>query len=222
MDDALEEEVRRLWGGESVPPRSEPDDATPEMIRIIAAAAASTNDQVRRLDALTLPLGQINTYAGRSDAEITAERFLDQVRSDYRRVSPDLPLREAEQWRHSPEGIAALNEAHVSNESVGVLAVGELLDLNLSIRRLYGWMHRDNLDMKAFTSTFGEVLGPVVRATLLPPPTRLPVWGPDLESEAGQLWTQAFVLAGARRLRIAVRPSRKRRPKAATERTRVR
>jgi len=170
------------------------------MIRTVSAAAAIANTQLDRLDKLSLPLVRLNEYAQRSDPTTAAWGFLDQIRSDYRRVSPHLDLRQVEQWRTSYEGAAVLNDAQVENQSVGVLAVGELLDSHQPIWTLAPWIAAGDVpaaDMADFTSPFGLVLGPIVQFALSPRHESRPLWAPDLDSEAGHQWVDTFIQAGA-------------------------
>jgi hypothetical protein len=210
MDDALEAQIRRLWGGERGAPRQHMDDLRSEMIRTVSAAASMAEHQVDRLDKITLPLVTLNEYAQRSDATAAAWQFLDQIGSDYRRVSPARDLREVEEWRKSYEGAVALRDADVPNLSVGVLAVGELLDTHQPVQTLTSWIADGNVlaaSMDDYTSAFGLVLGPIVQFALSPGfyYEARPLWATDLDSRAGYDWMNTFIAAGAQWLRNAER-----------------
>ena len=203
------------------------DDLRSEMIRTVSAAATMAKDQVDRLDKISLPLVYLNEYAQRSDPTAAAWQFLDQIGSDYRRVSPALDLREVEQWRESYEGAVVLRDAHVPSQPVGVLAVGELLDSHQPVQTLASWIAAGDVpaaNMVDYTSPFGLVLGPIVQFALSPSPyyEPRPLWAPDLDSRAGHDWMNAFIAAGARWLHDAERAAVPGRQDAAAARARAR
>lgn len=204
MDEAVEAEIRRQWGGDANSSWSELGKS--EMVRIVAGAGTMAKNQVDRLDRFSLPLSRLNEYAERASAALTAWRFLDQVRSDYRRVSPRLDLAEVEMWRESDEGVRALLAANVENRSVGVLAVGELLDTNSSIRTLKPWMSTQSDDEASsgpFISSFGDVLGPIVQVARFPNSRTDVPWA----EHVGYEWASEFLAAGAHRLSADTRPT---------------
>ena len=140
MSESLGAEVRRLWGGDSASSRLSLADLRSELVRTVSAASAIAKDQVDRVDKLSLPLVSLNVYETKSNPVAVARQFLDQIRSDYRRVSPRLELERMEKLRCSSEGEEVLKEAHVDNQSLGVLAVGELLDSPLPVETLEQWI----------------------------------------------------------------------------------
>jgi hypothetical protein len=205
VNEDLEAQVRRLWGGEVASSRPEPDDLPSELVRTVSAASTIAKDQVDRLNKLSLPLLRLNAFEERSSPIAAAGRFLDQIRSDYRRVSPRIDLSTLEQFRHTDGGQETLHEAHVDNQSVGVLAVGELLDSLQPVEILRQWTDFGQTaaaEVTDYTSIFGNVLGPIVEFALtFRSPS--PAWAADLESAAGHKWVETFIRAGADGLRDA-------------------
>jgi hypothetical protein len=202
----LEAHVRRLWGGDGEPSRLESINLQSELVRTVSASSKLVGDQVDRLNKLSLPLVSLNAFETRSSPIAAAWRFLDQICSDYRRISPRFDLRQLEEFRYSNEGKLALRVAHVDNQSLGVLGVGEYLDSPNSVETLWRWTTDGQPDVEKlamFTWAFGIVLGPIVQFALTSHPAPWPTWTPDFQSPAGYEWGNQFIAAGALRLRNA-------------------
>jgi hypothetical protein len=181
-------------------------DLKSELVRTVSAAFTMVKDQVDRLNKLSLPLVSLNAFEARSSPIVAAWRFLDQVSSDYRRFSPRFDLGQLEEFRYSNDGEAALDAAHIDNQSLGVLGVGEFLDSPQSVETLWRWTTvgpPDRDKSAAFTSAFGSVLGPIVQFALTSYAEPSPAWAPDFESPVGYEWGNQFIAAGALKLRNA-------------------
>lgn len=200
MSESLGAEVRRLWGGDFASSRLKPDDLRSELIRTVSAASAIAKDQDDRVDKLSLPLVSLNVFETKSNPVAVARRFLDQIRSDYRRVSPRFDLEQIEKLRCSSEGEEVLKKAHVDNQSLGVLAVGELLDSPLPVETLEQWIGFNEAPTDSWTefaSVFGAVLGPIVHLALASRYEPRPPDSPDFGSYTEDDWASQFIAAGA-------------------------
>jgi nucleoside phosphorylase len=151
-------------------------------------------------------------FGPRANAATTAQLFLGQVRSDYRRVAwPELDLYGLEEARKSEDGRIVLDSARLSSDrSVAVLAVGQ----HLASRRgaapsevlgaLERWIDpNDNLDVRErYEISFGEVLGPVVRLALdiirSPDDSAIDIILPRWAYYVGIPWCLQFLETGAR------------------------
>lgn len=138
---------------------------------------------------------------------MTAQLFLEQVASDYRRVaSCQLDLREVEARRNTAEGATALERAGVVSRPVAPLAVGQHLAAQhggaVDLARVFGpWIgtvEKTGLQSR-YGATFGDVLGPLVLAALdnSPAGTSLPDWS----GRVGEMWCAEFFVAAAEILR---------------------
>ncbi|ORX17194.1 hypothetical protein AWC31_17855 [Mycolicibacterium wolinskyi] len=173
---------------------------------IVSMAAADMDNQTDRLDRVSMPL--LRTYRSdvRANAARSAQRFLSQLRSDYRRVAlPSVDLVDVERERQSEELAKALEGAGINNCSVAILAVGQYLASDRSAdlaTALKPWIsaedHSD--EMSWFENMFGPVVGPVVHLALSSAPDEpkeLPKWA----GEVGDEWCGQFLRAGAQELR---------------------
>lgn len=186
------------------------DDSVQSWWRVIASvvsmAAANMDNQVDRLDRFSLPLLPVDRPDMRANAARTAQLFLSQLRSDYRRVAvPGVELTDVEERRQQADWAARLEEAGIKNCSVAILAVGQYLDSDRTAyigTALKPWISpEDHSDEVArFENTFGPVVGPVVLLALSEAhdePQHLPSWAAD----TGDDWSVDFIKAGAEELR---------------------
>ncbi|MEE6135335.1 hypothetical protein SKC41_03205 [Mycobacterium sp. 050128] len=222
-------------------------DSTPsnwDLVRIVSAAVAAWDEQLPRLDRFSLPLYATQArepsdthdreppsdthdrgpsdveFSPRANAAATAQLFLGQVRSDYRRVAwPELELYRLEEARKSEEGRFVLDSAGLSSDrSVAVLAVGRYLASSTGpepseVRAAFEpWIDPDdNLNARErYVTSFGEVLGPVVQLALAlnrspdTPDTSFDFILPSWVSRVGPPWCLQFLEAGARILQTPV------------------
>ena len=207
----LEDEVRRLRAGIVKPTPSTRDPRESEMVRVVSAASLAWDGQLDRVDRFSRPLlPSGTTTADRANPAMTAQLFLEQVASDYRRVaSCELDLREMEARRNSDSGAAALERAGVVSRPVAPLAIGQYLaaherstDGDLA-SVLEPWMSSvEDADAQSqYAAAFGDVLGPLVQAALdnsrEHTPTALPGWS----GHVGERWCEEFLAAGAQILK---------------------
>jgi hypothetical protein len=210
-------------------------DTTPsnwDLVRIVSAAVAAWEKQLERVDRFSLPLYATQDRepsdaqdrepsnaenSPRASAATTAQLFLGQIRSDYRRVaSPELDLRLLEELRKSVEGRFVLDRAGLSSDrSVAVLAVGQHLASRTGAdpsdvgAALESWIDPDdNLNvLERYEISFGEVLGPVVLALALSGSREdggFEIYVPRWVSHVGPDWCLEFIEAGARILQTPV------------------
>ncbi|KLO32531.1 hypothetical protein ABH37_08865 [Mycobacterium haemophilum] len=207
----LEDEVRRLRAGivRSAPSTRDPREA--EMVRVVSAASLAWDGQVDRVDRFSRPLLPSGTPTEeRANPAVTAQLFLAQVASDYRRVaSCELDLREVEARRNSDQGAMALERAGVVSRPVAPLAVGQYLaahecaaDADLE-SVLVPWMSSaGDADLESqCAAAFGDVLGPLVQVALDESHDHTQLVLPSWSSHMGDAWCIEFLAAGAQILK---------------------
>lgn len=225
--DELEAEVRRFRAGETYEPSYDP--AEPGWLRLIApvvsVAADDLENQRERLDQFSLPIlprtaisdqgdNRLATRAVRTSPARTARLFLNQLRSDYRRVAfPNIHLDDIEEQRKTDEWENALKAEHIPNRSVAILAVGQYLasdpaqDASLETV-LKPWLAtaEDPNNADGYESTFGSVVGPLVHLALRQTlePDGLPGWAEEIDRD----WCILFLRAGAQELSPAQQRAR--------------
>jgi hypothetical protein len=218
----LQAEVRQFRAGETYEPSYDPAEVG--WLRVIApvvsVAADDLENQRERLDQFSLPIlprtaisdegeDRLATRAVRTSPARTARLFLNQLRSDYRRVAfPNIHLDDIEEQRKSPEWASALKAQGIPNRSVAVLAVGQYLasdqtqDAGLETV-LKPWLAaaEDPDNVEGFESTFGTVVGPLVLVAVYQTlaPDQVPGWA----DQVGEDWGRQFIIAGAQELRRA-------------------
>ncbi|BBY83463.1 hypothetical protein H7I53_25615 [Mycolicibacterium pulveris] len=137
---------------------------------------------------------------------MTAQLFLAQVASDYRRVaSPELDLDEVEAQRNSDEGATILERCHVVSRPVAPLAVGQYLASHQrSVRgglanTLETWMLSavDRILQSQCAVAFGDVLGPLIHVALDTSNDHAAMALPGWSSRVGETWCEEFLVAGA-------------------------
>ncbi|MCW2691224.1 MAG: hypothetical protein JWR37_6114 [Mycobacterium sp.] len=206
-DSTLDAQVRRMRAGIVYAPSS--DDSVswwPVLASIVSMAAAEMDNQTDRLNRFSMPLLPTNGPDVRANAAGSAQRFLSQLRSDYRRVAlPRVNLVDVERQRQSQEWSTELEKAGIHNCSVAILVVGQYLASDRSADladALKPWIFAEDHpdDMSWFENAFGPVIGPVVHLALSAAPDEpkeLPKWA----GEVGEPWCSAFLKAGAHELR---------------------
>lgn len=200
----LQDEVRRLRAGivKHLPSTRDPQES--EMVRVVSAASLAWDGQFDRVDRFSRPLLPSGALTEeRANPEMTAQLFLEQMASDYRRVaSCQLDLREVEARRNSDEGTKALERAGVVSRPVAPLAVGQHLASQRSGKRdlasvFEPWIATpENSDRDSpYAAVFGEVLGPLIIVALdnSPSDPALPGWS----GRVGEVWCAEFLAAGA-------------------------
>ena len=163
------------------------------------------DNQESRLNRFSMPLLATSSEGVRANATGSAQRFLGQLRADYRRVAlPRVDLAVVEEMRQLDAWAARLAQAGVANCSVAILAVGKYLASDRSedlVSVLKAWISADNYtpDLAWFENAFGPVVGPVVQLALdvSDGPLPLPGWA----DEVGEKWCKQFLTAGANELR---------------------
>lgn len=200
----LEDEVRRLRAGSVKHPPSTRDPRESEMVRVVSAASLAWDGQFDRVDRFSRPLLPSGVSADeRASPAMTAQLFLEQVASDYRRVaSCQLDLWQVETRRNSDEGARTLQHAGVLSRPVAPLVVGQHLvaqrtgDVDLA-SVFEPWIvtaETSHLE-SPYAAAFGDVLGPLVLAAVNDSPinSSLPVWS----DRVGDTWCTEFLAAGA-------------------------
>jgi hypothetical protein len=206
----LDAQVRRFRAGEVYTPSNDTDSVSwlRVMGPILSMAAADLDNQLDRLDDFSLPLWPATTP--RTSPARTAQLFLSQLRSDFRRVAaPSVDLADVELQRQTHQWVTALEKHGIKNRPVAILAVGQYLaldqteDVDLEVA-LKPWLgaadHSDKMEW--FETTFGPVVGPLVHLALSrtpEAPQQLPRWA----SKVGDDWCHQFLTAGAQELRRA-------------------
>ena len=208
---ALEDEVRRLRAGmvKAAGATGDPRDA--DMVRVVSAACLAWDGQIDRVDRFSRPLLSSGALTEeRASPAMTAQLFLEQVASDYRRVaSCALDLGEVEARRNSDQGAAALERAGVVSRPVAPLAVGQYLAAHQHAaagdlaRVLQPWMSSaQDADLQSqYAVAFGDVLGPLVQAAMDTLRVRSPIALPSWSGAVGETWCEEFIAAGAQILK---------------------
>ncbi|TMS45965.1 hypothetical protein [Mycobacterium sp. DBP42] len=205
-DSALDAQVLRLQAGKTCEPSTDPGSAAWSwvMLPIASMVAAMYDEQLDRLNRFSLPLLPPHTSSRRASATRTAHYFLEQLRSDYRRVAtPSVDLEDYDKCRLSEDWQVALNKAGISNRSVAVFAVGQYLASDRTqpiATALKTWTDGTGPNTEAaFARLFGDVVGPLVQLALTfdDHPEKLPSWANKVGSE----WCSEFLVAGAKELR---------------------
>lgn len=210
-DETLDTQVRRLRAGNVHAPSGD-DSASwwPVLASIVSMAAAEINNQTDRLDRFSLPLLPTGSSDVRANATGSAQRFLGQLRSDYRRVAlPEVNLAEVERLRQWDTWSAELESHEIDNCSVAILAVGQYLASDRSsdlITVLRPWISANDSSSETwwFENSFGSVIGPIVQLALsgADEPKELPKWA----GEVGNEWCEQFLKTGAEELRADQQP----------------
>jgi len=200
-------QVRRLRTGDAYMPSFETDSVewSRVMVPLMAIAGEDLRNQIERLDRFSLPLVPSNSSDERASATRTAQRFLSQLRSDYRRIAVrDIDLGEVERQRkwYWDRWTEALAKFGVENCSVAILAVGQYLakDGTADFATVFKpWIAPED-DPISFVSSFGPVVGPVVKLALSEKPDPAPDLPPWAE-QVGVEWCKEFLNAAAQELR---------------------
>jgi hypothetical protein len=210
-DETLDAQVRRMRAGTVYAPSGD-DSASwwPVLSSIVSMAAAEINNQTDRLDRFSMPLLPTDSSDVRASATGSAQRFLSQLRSDYRRVAlPKVNLAEVERLRQWDKWSAELESADINNCSVAILAVGQYLASDRSsdlLSALAPWISANDFssEMWWFENAFGSVIGPVVQLALsgADEPEELPKWA----GVVGNEWCKLFLKTGAEELRADQQP----------------
>jgi len=198
----LQEEVRRLRAGivKHLPSTRDPQES--EMVRVVSAASLAWDGQLDRGDRFSRPLLPSGTLTEqRANPEMTAQLFLEQMASDYRRVaSCSLDLREVEARRDTPQGRKILEYAGVASRPVAPLAVGQYLAAEHAsdlVDAVAPWLLPAEDAEAPYAAAFGDVLGPLVQAALNNSRSAPSIPPPDWSTQMGHLWCQEFLAAGA-------------------------
>lgn len=203
----LDAQVRRLRTGDAYAPSFDTDSVawSRVIVPLMAIAQEDLRNQIERLDRFSLPLVPSGPSAERANATRTAQRFLSQLRSDYRRMAVrDIDLVAVEEQRKWYPNIwtDALAKFDVENCPVAILAVGQYLATDRSANlatALKPWIPLED-DPASFISSFGPVVGPVVKLALSEKPEpalELPSWA----EHVGVAWCEEFLNAAAQELR---------------------
>lgn len=207
-ENTLDAQVGRMRAG-SVHAPSSNDSVSwwPVLASIVSMAAAEMDNQTDRLNRFSMPLLPTDSSDVRANAAGSAQRFLSQLRSDYRRVAlPRVDLAEVEQLRQWELWAGRLTDANIKNCSVAILAVGQHLASDRSsdlATALKPWIAAEDYsdEVSWYENTLGPVVGPVVHLALSGTfePQSLPKWS----GEVGEDWCSQFLKAGAHELRDA-------------------
>lgn len=202
----LEDEVRRLRAGIVQHPPSARDPREAEMVRVVSAAALAWDGQLDRVDRFSLPLLPSGTSSReRANPAMTAQLFLEQVASDYRRVaSCTLDLPEVEARRNSDQGATALRRAGVVSRPVAPLAVGQYLAAHAHggdadpASVVQPWMSAQDARLESqYAAAFGAVLGPLIQAAQDNSHAHPTITRPGWSGHVGDMWCDEFIAAGA-------------------------